>query len=108
MDLTAPLALFRFTLQTLGVSRDAPGFLALWVGSLTLYLCIRVLVLPFYWYNTAPLMLTQMEEIKRCGYGLSIVLFVCVPSLHVLNIYWWSRGFMSFKRYLTNRKAKAN
>ncbi|XP_078597134.1 uncharacterized protein LOC144873556 [Branchiostoma floridae x Branchiostoma japonicum] len=104
MDLTTPLGCLRVILQTLGVSRDAPGYFPLWLGTLTFYLCIRILVLPFYWYNFVSLILPQMDEIKRCGYQLCLVLFFCQPCGHLLNVYSWSRGFMSLKRYLMNRK----
>ncbi|CAH1245305.1 Hypp7458 [Branchiostoma lanceolatum] len=65
MDLTAPPFRLRLILKTLGVSREAPGYLPLWVGSLTLTLYIRVLVLPLYWHNFAFFILPQMDEIKR-------------------------------------------
>ncbi|CAH1252761.1 Hypp1004 [Branchiostoma lanceolatum] len=108
MELIMIPARFRAILRTLGVSRDAPGYLALWVGSAIFYLYIRVLVLPFYCYDLASLVLPRMDEIKSCGYRLWTVLFVCQPLGYMLNVYWWYTGFMSLKRYLMSRKSKEN
>ncbi|CAH1271251.1 Hypp4608 [Branchiostoma lanceolatum] len=108
MDLVNIPARLRAILRTLGVSRDAPGYQALWVGSAIFHLYIRVLVLPFYCYDLALVVLPRMAEIKSCGYWLGILLFVCQPLLYMLNVYWWSTGFMSLKRYFVDRKTKVN
>ncbi|XP_078606556.1 uncharacterized protein LOC144879189 [Branchiostoma floridae x Branchiostoma japonicum] len=107
MDLTAPTTRFKLMLKTLGVSRDAPGYLKFWVGSLTWNLCIRVLALPFYWYNFVFVIPPKMDDIMSCGYLIWILLSL-QPCFHLLNVYWWFTGVQSLKRYLTNRKRKVN
>ncbi|XP_066294579.1 uncharacterized protein [Branchiostoma lanceolatum] len=108
MDLVNIPGRLRAILRTLGVSRDAPGYQALWVGSVIFYLCMRVLVLPFYCYDLASLVLPRMDEIKSCGYWLGILLFVCQPLLYMVSVNWWFTGFMSLKRYFMDRKTKVN
>ncbi|XP_066302662.1 uncharacterized protein [Branchiostoma lanceolatum] len=109
MTLTTPPDMLRMILKKLDVSRDATGYLPLWVGSMTFNLFIRVLALPFYWYNFVLLILPQMDEIKRCGYyRLYILFFVCQPCGHLWNVIVWFNGFRSLKRHLINRKTKGN
>ncbi|XP_066283686.1 uncharacterized protein [Branchiostoma lanceolatum] len=102
MDLTATPTRLMIILKTLGVSRDAPGYMPFWVGSLILNLCVRVLVLPFYWYDFASSIGPQIDDIKRRDYRVWILMVVGQPCFHLLMVKWWLTAFLSLKRYLMN------